>query len=488
MANISTSVPPLVFTPTGFQSPLESAILAGVQQDINTAFGGNLSANLSTPQGQLASSEAAIIGNTNDEFVNLSQQMDPAYNVGRFQDAIGRIYFMTRIPATATTLTTYNFGLPGVVIPAGALVQDASGNAYANAGNVTIPVGGNVTATFACTNYGPIAVPEGNLSIYTSIPGWDSCSFVSGVEGANVENRSAFEARRAASVAGNSFGPIGAIIGCVAAVPGVLDYWGYSNNTSGNVTAGNVTIAANSIFVSVYGGNSSAVATAILDKKSPGAPMQGNTTVTVYDSNPLYAAPIPYNITYTIPAPLQFVFAINVANSTAVPSNAATLIQQTIIGIFNGNSTSGNVSGNYTAPMPRIGSQVLAGPFYGPISALGSWAQIRSIYIGTQNTAASTFTGNVSGMVLNAIGNVSGNIAVPVSQVLIDANGLVVPGTIINANLSGNGSIGNYSLSGGNQSIGNETMFGVIANQTFVWVHADQIPQVQANNIFVTIT
>ena len=91
----------------------------------------------------------------------------------------------------------------------------------------------------------------------------------------------AFEARRQDSVAGNSFGAIGAIIGAVAQVPGVVDYYGYDNGSSSPITVLGVTINANSVYVCTYGGANAAVAQAILSKKSGGCGYTGNVTVTL---------------------------------------------------------------------------------------------------------------------------------------------------------------------------------------------------------------
>ena len=157
----------------------------------------------------------------------------------------------------------------------------------------------------------------------------------SGIEGVNVESRSSVrDARRQDSVASNSFGPIGAVIGAVAAVPGVTDYYGYNNVSATTTVVDGVSIAGNSIYICVAGGSETAVATAILSKKSAGCGMHGNTPVTVYDSNPLYPAPIAYTITYEIPTPLQFIFAVTIVNSASVPSNAALQIQQALIQAF----------------------------------------------------------------------------------------------------------------------------------------------------------
>ena len=79
----NSSVPVIAFAPTGPVIPVESAILAGVQADMNAAFGGNLNPSLTTPQGQLATSLAAIIANKNAEIAYYLNQTDPATASGR---------------------------------------------------------------------------------------------------------------------------------------------------------------------------------------------------------------------------------------------------------------------------------------------------------------------------------------------------------------------------------------------------------------------
>jgi hypothetical protein len=87
-----------------------------MQADIDQAFGGGLNPALETPQGQLASSFAAIKGNANDTFVNMANQFDPAFAAGRFQDALGRIYFIERNPALPTVVQATCSGLAEVPI------------------------------------------------------------------------------------------------------------------------------------------------------------------------------------------------------------------------------------------------------------------------------------------------------------------------------------------------------------------------------------
>src|SRR5262249_25402664 len=116
MANVTTNVPGITFGPNGFVAPARQDVLAGMQADIDQAFGGGLNPAVETPQGQLASSFAAIAGNANDTFVNMANQFDPAFAAGRFQDALARIYFIERNPAQPTVVQATCVGLPGVVI------------------------------------------------------------------------------------------------------------------------------------------------------------------------------------------------------------------------------------------------------------------------------------------------------------------------------------------------------------------------------------
>jgi hypothetical protein len=445
MANVTgtTQVPQPSFGATGFQSPSAPAILAGVQSDIAAAFGIALNFALTTPQGQLASSWAAIVANVYAIFVYYTQQIDPAYATGRMQDAIARIYFLQRNPAEPTTLQVQCVGAQ-ITIPVGALIADENDNLYAATDPIAIPASGSIIGEFACTVPGPTAVPGANqVSIYQQVQGWDSATVTGGTQGVNTESRQAFEQRREDSVEGNSLGPIGAIIGAVAQVPGVTDYWGYSNNTANAVTISSVSIPANAIYISVAGGAESAVATAILSKKGPGAPMAGNTTVTAYDSNPLYASPIPYQITFEIPAPLQLLFSVTLVNSAQVPSNAAALVQQAIVNA----ATQGIIANNpqfISGVRARIGNIVYATTYIQAVNALGSWAQVAALEIGSANTPGAVVVGTISGTTLSVSSVVSGALAV--GQTLTGSMGGIINATQIVAFNGGSGGTGTYTV------------------------------------------
>lgn len=372
-----SSVPTPTFGPRGFIAPDESAILTGVQADMNAAFGGNLNPALDTPQGQLATSITAMIGNADDNFVALANGVDPAFASGRMQDAIARIYFLERNPAEPTTVQAVCMGLTGVVIPVGALAQNSSdGSIYLCTQAGVIGISGTVTLSFACAVTGPIACPATSLNvIYQAIPGWDSINNpTDGVLGNVVETRAEFEARRAASVALNAVQTNDAILANVLNVPGVLDAYVTDNPTAAPVTIKGQLIAAFSLFVSVAGGAALDIATAIWRKKPPGTPMTGTTTQVVEDTNPAYVPPYPsYSIKFQIAAALPVLFEVTLVDSPQVPANALMLVQVAIIAAF---------AGSDGGARARIGGTVYASRYYTPVALLGSWAQIVSIKVG----------------------------------------------------------------------------------------------------------
>jgi hypothetical protein len=374
-----SNVPPVQFTPAGLVVPTESAVLAGVQADFQDAFGGELNEALETPQGQLASSEAAIISDANAQLAELVNQVNPDTASGFMQDAIARIYFLNRSPGAPTAVQCVCTGSFGTIIPVGAQAQDTSGNRYVCTQAGTIPVGGSVTLSFANVVNGPIACPANTLNrIFQAIPGWDTINNpADGVVGADVETRAAFELRRAQSVALNARGSLPSINAAVFDVPDVLDVFVFENVTNDPITVGstNYPMVPHSLLVSVVGGEAQAIAEAIWTKKDVGCDYNGNTEVTVTDSGSGYLPPLPsYTVKFERPAPLAIKFAVEIQDSDALPNNIEDLVKGAIVGTFNG------VDGGQRV---RIGSNLLASKFYPGIIRIGPEVSLLSVLLGS---------------------------------------------------------------------------------------------------------
>ncbi len=373
-----SSVPKIQFTPAGLVIPAETDVLAGVQADINAAFGGGLNPALETPQGQLASSQAAVIGDKNNEFALFVNQVDPQYSADRFQDVIGRIYFLTRKPATSTVVTATLTGLSGTVVPGGTLAQDTSGNTYYLTGDATIGSSGTVDAEFQNSETGPIPCAAGTLTqVYQAVPGWDAITNAAdGTLGSVVESRADFEYRRKNSVAINAGGTNGAIYAAVFNVNNVIDVYVTDNPSGASVNKGvtNYSMLPHSLYVAAVGGVDADIAQAIWSKKDVGCDYNGNTSVTITDESGYnYPAPI-YTVKFNRPASLPIKFAVSIVNDVSLPSNIVDLVKSAIIARFNGSDGTSR---------ERIGASIFASRYYAPVSSVSTHAAVVSILIGT---------------------------------------------------------------------------------------------------------
>ena len=86
-------------------------------EDSPLAFNGNLNPSPGNAAGQITTSMAATLGAVQDLFVLFYQPLShPALTSGRMQDAIARIYFISRIPSAPTVFEGVCIGVQGVTI------------------------------------------------------------------------------------------------------------------------------------------------------------------------------------------------------------------------------------------------------------------------------------------------------------------------------------------------------------------------------------
>ena len=393
MSSPTTNVPPIQWTPEGVVLPTDADILTGVTADWNTAFGGTLNPQLSSPQGQLESSETAIIADKNSGIAYITNQVDPQFSEGRFQDAIGRIYFMTRLSAASTVLSVTLGGQIGAYIPQGTLAVDGAQNVYQLGSPVTIGPSGTVTGAFYDLATGPISYSgTGSLQIYQVTPGLDTLTGVTQLAlGRNVESSQAFELRRQNSVASNSQGTLDAIYSAVYNVNGVLDVFVLDNPSGATVNYGstNYPRAPHSLYVAVVGGSAASIANAIWTPKNDGSsysawpdPPGGSTvpglgtvvTQVVYDTR--YSVPQPaYNVSWITPASAPVYFALTFNDPNGALSSYLSAIKAAIVAQFNGTSGSNPES---------IASLVAASSYYAAVlsATLGSGMTLVSMFVG----------------------------------------------------------------------------------------------------------
>ena len=347
---MSSHVPPVRFTPQGLQIPTETEVLNGVLADFNDAFGGVLNLNLETPQGQLASSLAAVIADKNNVIAELVNQIHPEYAEGVMQDAIAQIYFLQRKPATDSAVVCEFVGLPGTQIPQGFIVQDAAGNQWALQQEIGIPIGGKVSGTLIAA--GQIEAPAHSVNVvYQALVGLDRVDNPHpAVPGRAEESRAEFAERRRRSVAINAHGTPQAVYANVFALDGVRDVYVIDNPKGQSVQAGatNYTLKPHSIYVAAVGGDDTAVAETVLRYAGSGCDFNGNTEITVYDHS--YSDPKPsYQVAFMRPAELPVYFRIKIERGAFIGADAA--IKQAVINAFKGRIGANLYAIGYVAPV-----------------------------------------------------------------------------------------------------------------------------------------
>lgn len=374
-----SNVPALQITPEGVVAPQAVEIRNGVLLDENEAFGGDLDiVTPSTPQAYLADDLTQNILDSNAEVAFTLAMIDPATSQGRWQDAISRIYFLSRNGATASVVNAQCTGQAGSTLNAGALAEDDAGNLWQSTGTVSFPIGGTASVQFACLALGAIQLGIGELTrIAQTSPGWDAVTNLEAASvGSAMETRTSFEIRRQESVAANGRGTPPAIRSAVWGVDGVLDVFVYDNFTNATINYGatNYPIIEHSVYVGVVGGDDDEVAQAIWTKKDLGCDMNGNTTVVVQDTEGQEFPYPSYNIKFNRPAALPIKFAVSLANNSSLPANIVALTKAAIIATFTGANG---------AQRARMGGLIFASNYYAAVASLGASVSIVQIKIGT---------------------------------------------------------------------------------------------------------
>jgi hypothetical protein len=148
---------------------------------------------------------------------------------------------------------------------------------------VTIPLSGQIDVTATCTTQGSIAADVGIITeIVTPVPGWQTVTNATpAIPGSPVESDAILRRRQSSSASFPAITTLNGIYAAVANITGVLRAAVYQNDTNITNDRG---IPSHNIAVVVEGGDITAVAQAVAQKKPPGIPTFGTTTVTVVDA------------------------------------------------------------------------------------------------------------------------------------------------------------------------------------------------------------
>jgi hypothetical protein len=346
-------IPKPTVTDKGIIAPPSEEVLQGLWAMFVAAFGPDIAQVLNTPQGQMSTSLTASFRDRDDQMVQLMNQIDPQYSTGIWQDAIARLYFLTRQGVTRSTAQVTFFGLAGSVIPQGFQVQDQAGNVWVLKAQATIQVNGEVVATVECQVLGAISASPNTITIVVeAMSGVDRVTNPSAaIAGKQEESRDDFEIRRADSVSANAKNTDSAVRGSVANLPSVIDVWVKSNHDIAPTTMGvtNYPVPQHSILVSAVGGIDYDIAWQILVKAGSGCGFAGNTEVTVTDSDALTVEAPTYSVKFLRPTTTTVKFKVTFDDITQLSYPDEQAIKNSILTALQSGRTRARIAQNLRA-------------------------------------------------------------------------------------------------------------------------------------------
>lgn len=334
---------------TGFSVSETSEIREEVAQDWVNAFKEtgrpDLNTDPETPQGQLIDSQTAAIHQKDTELAFLANQFNPQTASGRWQDALAKIYFLSRKPAINSTAVCTLTGMNGTTVTAGALIRSSyDSTLWILNKDAVIGENGTVTAVFTCQTEGAIQAGAGTLTqIVTTTPGWDAVTNAQTAEvGQLAESQAAFETRRYQSVALNGRSTTASVYARVADLKNVIATYVTDNKTNVNQTVDGYTLKPHSIYVAVIGGDNSDIAKAIYNSVSAGCDYNGNTTVNVTDENTNAVE----SVTFMRPSQLPLYVKVTIQDDGNLPDGYESIIKEAVYNNFYGLDTQTTINGD----------------------------------------------------------------------------------------------------------------------------------------------
>ena len=349
---------------TGFYADDTETVRAAVAADWVAAFHKDgqvdLNTDPETPAGQLIDSQTAAVTEKDTELLYLCNQFDPAKNEGVFQDAIAKIYFLSRKAATPSTATIAVRGLSGTVIPVNAqIMSSADDTIWQNIAAFTIGADGTGSGVFRCTTEGLISAAAGTLTrIMTVVAGWDTATNGhAATVGTLEENRGQFELRRYASVALNSRGTAASVYARIMQLDDVIGCVVRENKTNQPKVIDGVTLSPHSVYVCVLGGNDGAIATAMYRTVSAGCDTNGTTDYLVEDDT----TGIKEMIHFQRPTDADITIRLRFPDAAGFSADDLAVIRQAVFNNFYGEDPT-EVDGSIMA-RPLMGDTIYAPRF-----------------------------------------------------------------------------------------------------------------------------
>ena len=323
----------------------------------------------STPDGLMLATLAEIFTNLDELGQSTYNSKDPSKAKGLQLDTL--TYLTTGSPrklGTASTVTMKLTGLSGTTVDAKTEFKSTTDATVWETNEVCIiPNAGEISTPASCTTLGAIDADIDTITnIVSPIAGLTEATNTSVASvGTAAETDAQLRERRQKSVATTGSNQVDNMYSVISVLPNVSEVKIYENFTSTTDAAG---ISAHSIAIIVRGGDEQEIADAIYSKKNPGCGLafvgsdaQYHVTKTVTSESTGNQLTVYFNR----PEPIDIFITITISNDGTLPTNASTLIAQSILDYAAGLTefVTGFRSGGF-----NIGDNVIYSSLFTPIN------------------------------------------------------------------------------------------------------------------------
>ena len=273
-----------------------SEIKSEVENEFKAIFGNDLDISPETPQGRLIEAETFFRAQILEALAYLSNQINPNESTGQYLDSLSALTGCYRNGATRSSVMATLTGVAGTIIPANSEATTLNNDVFYLENSVTIGETGSVEGRFLSKEKGAIPCGAGELTtISSAVPGWETVTNASSANlGSEIESDEELRKRRRNTLYNGRSLP-GDIISGLSAIENIESVYLLVNNGTKDLETRGVTIAPNTLYTCVLGGDNSEIAKALYMRNSAGCGYAGNTSVVVNDPWSNYNYTVKFN-------------------------------------------------------------------------------------------------------------------------------------------------------------------------------------------------
>jgi uncharacterized phage protein gp47/JayE len=364
---------------TGIHAPTYSDVFTYLQTSYRAIYGTDVYLGNDSQDGQLLGIFALALSDANAAAVAVYNSYSPATAQGVGLSIAVKINGISRSEPSNSQVDLLIVGAAGTQIQNGT-ASDPDGNHVWNLpAFVAIPPAGQVTVSATADEAGAVPADPGTITkIGNPTRGWQSVTNpTAATPGAPVETDGQLRLRQAASTMQPSVTALQGMVGAIETLSGVLEVRAYENDTSQTDTNG---VPDHSLALVINGGDSNAIATTILQRKTPGAGTFGTTSVSVLD-----AFGVPNTIRFFRPSLVTIVASIKITPLVGYTTSIGNAIVTAVV--------------NYITAI-GIGNDVVLSKLYVPANLSGAAAstfRIVSILLARGNGGVTAGAGGGGG-------------------------------------------------------------------------------------------